>query len=165
MTKIFPSINIKLMVFDFDGVFTDNTVYVSESGFESVRCFRGDGLGLTRIRSIGIQVAILSTEKNPVVGARAKKLNIQCYQDIQDKGLVLQQLCEELNVPLEDTLYMGNDINDLPAFMLTGFPVGVADSDPEILEHIIFKTKRLGGFGAVREVCDLLYFHKLKNIN
>jgi YrbI family 3-deoxy-D-manno-octulosonate 8-phosphate phosphatase len=149
--------SIKLIVFDFDGVFTDNTVYVTQDGVESVRCWRSDGLGLTRLRSIGVQALIISTEANPVVAARANKLKMVCKQAIEDKAAAIHQACAELGVAPEYTMFVGNDINDIPAFKSVGVPVAVADSYPEVHPHILFLTEKPGGFGAVREVCDLVY--------
>lgn len=152
--------SVDLVIFDFDGVFTDNTVVVSQDGVESVRCWRSDGLGLNRVRSCGVATAIVSTEKNNVVKARAEKLQIQCLSGIDDKALAVRQLCTELGVALERTMFVGNDINDIPALQIVGFPVGVADSYPEILPYIDYVTKKAGGFGAVREICDLIYLKK-----
>lgn len=156
-----PSV-IQLVVFDFDGVFTDNTVYLTQEGVESVRCWRGDGLGLERLRSTGVHVFILSTEKNPVVAARAKKLNIPFRQGIEDKGIAVRDLCLEMGVSAEGTMYVGNDINDISAFKCVGFPVGVADADPEILPYVKMQTQKRGGLGAVREICDLIFESKIK---
>lgn len=153
--------HIKLIAFDFDGVFTDNTVYVDQHGVESVRCWRSDGLGISNIMSLGVEVRIISTETNPVVSARAKKLKIQSIQAVDDKAEVLQQLCKELNLDLNEIGYVGNDINDISALKLVGFPIAVADSYPEILEHVVYITKKSGGFGAVREVCDLIVKSRL----
>jgi 3-deoxy-D-manno-octulosonate 8-phosphate phosphatase KdsC-like HAD superfamily phosphatase len=88
--KIVPDIDeiigrIRLIAFDFDGVFTDNMVYVFENGTEAVRCFRSDGIGLHKLKKLGIDTVIISTEANPVVSARARKLKIHCIQDCQDK--------------------------------------------------------------------------------
>jgi len=77
---------VRLIFFDFDGVFTDNTVYVSQDGVETVRCWRSDGLGLTRLRKVGVQAFIISTETNPVVSARAHKLKLPCKQGVEDKA-------------------------------------------------------------------------------
>lgn len=149
--------NLRLVAFDFDGVFTDNTVYVSQDGFESVRCWRGDGLGLARLRSVGVQIIIISTEVNPVVAARAKKLGLAYKQGVKDKGSEILSTCQELQIDPKLAMFVGNDINDISAFKSIGMPVGVFDSYPEIYPHILYRTKRAGGFGAVREVCDLIY--------
>jgi 3-deoxy-D-manno-octulosonate 8-phosphate phosphatase (KDO 8-P phosphatase) len=154
---------IELVAFDFDGVFTDNAVYVNQEGVESVRCSRSDGIGIDRIREKGVKVVIVSTEVNPVVSARAKKLKIDCYQAIKDKAEAILTICKEMNVPIEKTMFVGNDINDIPAFKVVGFPVCVFDSYPEIYPYTTFKTLASGGHGAVREICDMIYFAKSLN--
>ena len=149
--------SVQLIAFDFDGVFTDNTVYVTQDGVESVRCWRSDGLGLSRLRSIGVQCFIISTETNPVVTARVNKLKIPCKQGIEDKAKVILETCQELGIAPEHTMFVGNDINDIPAFKSIGVPVAVADAYPEVYPHVLFRTEKPGGLGAVREVCDLIF--------
>ncbi len=157
--------SVKLIAFDFDGVFTDNTVYVSQDGVESVRCWRSDGLGLSRLRSIGVQTFIISTETNPVVTARANKLNMLCKQSIEDKAAAILELCLELAISPEQVMFVGNDINDIPAFKLVGLPVAVADAYPEVDPYILLRTTKSGGLGAVREVCDLVFHAKSGSSN
>ncbi len=149
--------SVRLIAFDFDGVFTDNTVYVTQDGVESVRCWRSDGLGLSRLRSVGVQALILSTESNPVVSARAQKLKLACKQGIEDKAAAILVTCSELDIPPQQTMFVGNDINDIPAFKSVGLPVAVADAYPEIYPYVLYRTQRPGGIGAVREICDLVY--------
>lgn len=151
---------VQLIVFDFDGVFTDNTVHVTQEGLESVRCWRSDGLGLARVNSVGVQTFIISTETNPVVTARANKLKLPCRQGVEDKAEVILETCRELGVEPEATMFVGNDINDIPAFRCIGVPVAVADAYPEVYPHVLYRTKKPGGFGAVREVCDLVFHAK-----
>jgi 3-deoxy-D-manno-octulosonate 8-phosphate phosphatase (KDO 8-P phosphatase) len=148
---------VRLIAFDFDGVFTDNTVYVTQDGVESVRCWRSDGLGLERLRSIGIETIIISSENNPVVMARAKKLNIRCKQGVIDKAAEILATCEDLQINPYQTMFVGNDINDIPALKSIGVPVGVADSHPDIYPNIVYRTEKRGGMGAVREICDLVF--------
>jgi len=152
--------SVKLIAFDFDGVFTDNTVFVTQDGIESVRCWRSDGLGLARLRSAGVQAFIVSTEANPVVMARAQKLKLPCRQAIDDKAAAILEICKELGVAPAQTMFVGNDINDIPAFKVVGIPVAVADAYPETHPHVLYRTNKRGGFGAVREVCDLIFHAK-----
>lgn len=152
--------SVRLVAFDFDGVFTDNTVYVTQDGVESVRCWRSDGLGLSRLRSIGIQAFIISTETNPVVSARAQKLKLSCKQGVEDKAAAILETCKELGISPQETMFVGNDINDIPAFQSVGLPVAVADAYPDVYPYVLYRTQKLGGFGAVREVCDLVYSAK-----
>ena len=149
--------NIQLVMFDFDGVFTDNTVIVDQDGKESVRCWRSDGIGLQRLKEVGIKACIVSTEQNPVVMARAQKLQIDCWQNVADKEAAVIKICTHFNVPTAAAMFVGNDINDIPAFKIVGLPVGVSDCSPEIIPFILFRTKSNGGLGAVRELCDLLF--------
>lgn len=148
---------LQLIVFDFDGVFTDNTVYVTQDGIESVRCWRSDGLGLSRLRSAGVKLLIVSTEMNPVVTARANKLLVPCKQGVEDKAAAVLIACREFGVRPERTMFVGNDINDIPAFAVVGLPVAVADAHPDVYPHVAWRTERPGGFGAVREVCDAVF--------
>ncbi len=147
---------VQLMVFDFDGVFTDNTVYVSEDGTETVRCWRGDGLGLQALQRVGVQVLILSTEVNPVVSARSRKLQVECIQGCDDKRARLLSVVRERGLTLARVAYLGNDINDLGCLQAVGVPMVVGDAHPSVLEAARVRTQRPGGRGAVREICDLL---------
>lgn len=149
--------SVRLVAFDFDGVFTDNSVNVSQEGIESVRCWRSDGLGLSRLTSAGVHLLIISTETNPVVAIRAKKLKLPYKQSVEDKALAILETCRELGIAPDDTMFVGNDINDISAFNVVGMPVAVADAYPETYPHILYRTNKLGGYGAVREICDLIY--------
>ncbi len=154
---------VRGVAFDFDGVFTDNKVLVSEDGKESIRCWRGDGLGLERLRQIGLPFLIISTESNLVVSARARKLNIFCLQNVSDKATALQDYCKKSGLEPHQMAFVGNDINDISAFRIVGLPIATADAHPEIFQHVLFRTKHNGGMGAVREVCDLLFFAQCEN--
>lgn len=158
-------VGIKLVAFDFDGVFTDNTVYVSQDGVESVKCWRSDGIGLARLLDVGVHACILSTEANPVVGIRAAKLKIKYKQCVEDKAAAILDVCQELSISPHQVIFVGNDINDIPAFRVVGVAIGVADAYDEINPHILFKTTRPGGEGAVREVCDLVVKAKMNVAN
>jgi len=146
---------IRLVAFDFDGVFTDNMVYVFEDGREAVRCFRGDGIGLHKLKKFGIETIIISTEANPVVSARARKLKIRCIQDCQDKRAVLEDIAREKNITLSEVAFVGNDINDLPCLECVALPIVVQDAHQDVVSTARYQTKNPGGHGAVREVCDL----------
>ena len=149
--------SIKLVVFDFDGVFTNNHVIINEKGNEYVTCYRSDGIGIERIKSLGIKVAILSSEKNNIVIKRAEKLDIYCLNNIKDKGKALKELSLSLKIELSKTMFVGNDINDIPAFKISGVAVGVADCFEEAKTFTDFLLKKTGGKGAVREICDMLF--------
>jgi 3-deoxy-D-manno-octulosonate 8-phosphate phosphatase (KDO 8-P phosphatase) len=152
--------NIKLVVFDFDGVFTDNLVFVNQKGEETVACFRGDGIGLSRLKNAGVKTLVISSEPNPVVEQRCKKMEIDCVSGCKDKLAVLKDIASKSNVVLKDICFVGNDINDLDCLTNVGLSVAVSDACPEVLKVVHMVTKHKGGHGAVREVCDLLYIAK-----
>ena len=110
--------NIQLLVYDFDGVMTDNCVYVNEDGVESVKVNRSDGLAVEKLTHLGYKQLILSTETNPVVTQRAKKLKISVLQGQKQKDIALQNYCNENNIQLKNTLFIGNDINDMETMKL-----------------------------------------------
>lgn len=147
---------LRLVFFDFDGVFTDNAVYVDQQGQESVRCTRADGLGLERLRGVGVEAYIVSTETNTVVAARAAKLRLRFVQSVTDKAKVIARIATEMGVDLAHTAFVGNDINDLAALRCVGVSMAVADAEDEIADAVMLRTKRKGGHGAVREICDLI---------
>ena len=146
---------IQLVVFDFDGVFTDNMVYVMQDGSEAVRCSRGDGIGLQKLKELGIETAIISTEANPVVSVRAHKLKMRCFQDCADKRKTLESLAKEMGISLAEIAFVGNDINDRHCLTCVGLPIVVQDAHPDVIPLAAYRTQNRGGHGAVREVCDL----------
>lgn len=147
---------IRLLVFDFDGVMTDNRVVVFEDGREGVLCSRGDGMGMDRLRASGLPVAVISKEGNPVVTARCRKLKIPCIQGVGDKLPVLSGIVADQGITLADVAYMGNDINDLECMQAVGLAIAPADAELPILRIAGLVTIAKGGFGAVREVADLI---------
>ena len=147
---------VRLLVLDFDGVMTDNRVLVDQSGTEAVYCHRGDGLGLAQLAAAGVEVVVLSTEKNPVVGARCQKLGIEYVQGLDDKLAALKEMVQKRSILPTQVAYMGNDINDLDCMKWVGMPIAVADAVTEVQETSTVVTQRKGGKGAVREVCDLI---------
>ena len=155
--------SIRLVAFDFDGVFTDNMVYVSEDGSETVRCFRGDGIGLQKLEQLGIAAVIISTETNQVVSARSQKLGIRCVQGCEDKRSPLETIVKEMGLALTQAAFVGNDINDLSCLKCVGLPIVVQDAHPDVIPCAHYRTKALGGHGAVREVCDL--FEQVLTLN
>lgn len=127
--------DLDALVFDFDGVLTDNKVYVDQDGKEWVSCNRGDGLGFDVLRELKKPAYILSTEKNSVVSARAKKLKIPVVQGISDKVKALAMLAEKEGFSLDKVLYMGNDLNDYQVMQQCGYSVCPADSHPKIKKN------------------------------
>jgi len=148
--------DVVLVVFDFDGVMTDNRVWVDEQGHESVAAYRSDSLGIKALRKVGLQTLVLSTETNPVVAARCRKLEIECVQSVESKGEALRHLLAERQIDPHQVVFLGNDTNDIPCFPLVGCAVVVADAQPAALSQADLVLKNRGGHGAVRELCDLI---------
>lgn len=154
--------NLQLIVFDFDGVFTDNRVIVSQDGIESVVCNRSDGMGLSKIRTLGIQMLILSTEVVPVAQVRAKKLRIDCITGCEDKLHKLKEIVAAKGISLTNVAFVGNDINDLDCLKVVGYPICVNDAYPEVKAVCKLISDKKGGDGAVREICDLIFQNRKK---
>jgi 3-deoxy-D-manno-octulosonate 8-phosphate phosphatase (KDO 8-P phosphatase) len=146
--------HLDLLVFDFDGVMTDNRVYVFEDGREAVCCNRADGLGCDMLRDAGTEMLILSTETNPVVNARADKLKIPVLHGIGDKRGELQTLLVRRQIDPGRVMFVGNDLNDLDAMSIIGWPVAPADAHPQILAIARHTTSAKGGDGVVREIAE-----------
>ena len=146
---------IRVVAFDFDGVFTDNAVYVFEDGREAVRCSRADGIGLRKLDRAGLHTIILSTEVNPIVTARSRKLGIRCIQDCADKPAALQQVLAETQLTMDQAAFVGNDENDAGCLARVALPIVVQDAHPAVVGLARYQTRARGGYGAVREVCDL----------
>jgi 3-deoxy-D-manno-octulosonate 8-phosphate phosphatase (KDO 8-P phosphatase) len=147
--------SIRLVAFDFDGVFTDNKVYVFQDGTEAVRCHRGDGIGLEKLKYLGVDCVVVSTEVNPIVGARGRKLGVPCVQGCQDKRVALEAIVRERRLSLEQVAFLGNDVNDRSCLEIVGLPMVVQDAHSDVISLATYQTKAKGGEGAVREVCDL----------
>jgi len=148
--------NIQLIVYDFDGVLTDNRVYVDQNGNEIVQVNRGDGLGISEIKKLGIEQIIISTEKNAVVSARAGKLGINCLQGIDDKKGALLDYCQGNDINLKNVAYVGNDINDKEAMKISGVTFCPADAHETIKGFSDHVLKTNGGQGVVRELMDII---------
>ena len=147
-------LDVDLLVLDFDGVMTDDRVLVDQDGIESVWCHRGDGMGIARLRDAGVPIVVLSTETNPVVGARCAKLRIDVMQSCDDKLRQLRQLAGARGVAASRIAFVGNDVNDLPGLHWVGVPIAVADAAPDVRAACRYVTRRPGGHGAVREVAE-----------
>lgn len=147
---------VRFVGFDFDGVFTDNGVYFSERGDEMVRCWRGDGIGLERLRRQGIGMAVISSAANPVVSKHCRRLRIQCFQSCEDKRAALESVLAIQGIPLAEAAFVGNDVNDAGALGAAGLPIVPADAHSDVLPLAKMVTRLTGGHGAVREVCDWL---------
>lgn len=167
MPKTFPALAaIHTVAFDFDGVFTDNKIWVDQDGRESVRCDRGDGLAFDLVRAfqrrgrLDAEFFILSTETNPVVLARASKLKLDCYQGVGDKlGFMTEHLAARLPDhadPFAGLVYLGNDLNDLPLMRRAGYAVAPADAHPLVCKCSDLVMEQRGGEGFVRAFIERL---------
>jgi len=154
---------VSLVVFDFDGVMTDDRVWVDQSGVESVAANRSDGMGIAMLLKAGIKAVIISTEENPVVSARAKKLGLPHFYGVSDKARLLETYLEKEQINSSETVYVGNDLNDLPCFPLVACAIAVADAHPDVRRQTDQVLSRKGGHGAVREVCDILLKHPIEH--
>lgn len=146
----------QLVVFDFDGVMTDNRVWTDGSGNELVAASRADGAGIKLLREAGVPVLVLSSETNPCVAARCRKLGIPLIQGQWKKAPQLSQYLAEEGIDPRQVVYVGNDINDLPCFEIAGCAVAVADAEPAVRARADLVLARKGGHGAVRELCELV---------
>ena len=146
--------NIKLIVLDFDGVLTNNQVFLNENGEEFVACSRGDGLAFDALRKLQVRTIILSTEKNKVVSKRAEKLKIKAIQGIANKKESLIELIKKYQVSRDEVIFVGNDINDIDAMSLCEFTFCPSDSHELVKQRakVILKTK--GGYGVMREILE-----------
>lgn len=148
--------NIKAIAFDFDGVFTDNRVYVMQNGQEAVVCDRSDGMGISMLRKTGIPLVIISSEKNPVVSIRGKKIRVEVLQGIDDKLSTLAKWAADHDLSLADVAFVGNDVNDVECLTGAGLGVVVADAYQIAIDASDFQLSRDGGRGAVREFADMV---------
>jgi 3-deoxy-D-manno-octulosonate 8-phosphate phosphatase (KDO 8-P phosphatase) len=149
--------DLRLVVFDFDGVFSDNRVWTNDRGEEGVACFRGDSLGLRRLDEVGVDYFILTSETNDAVPARARKIRSECIRGIEDKLPVLREQLERRGVSPEQTAYLGNDVNDAECLAAVGLPVVPADAWEEVMPLAKLVLTRDGGNGCVREFCDAVW--------
>jgi YrbI family 3-deoxy-D-manno-octulosonate 8-phosphate phosphatase len=154
--NIYPH-KIVLLFLDFDGTLTDNKVMISEDGIEHVVCNRSDGWGIRLLKKQDIEVVCISSEKNPVVKERCKKLDIQCLDGIIKKGDHIIKTCKKKNIPLDNVAFIGNDLNDISALKAVGLPIVVNDA------HFITKTyakivlNKKGGEGVVLEFLEIMF--------
>lgn len=158
----FPE-KVKMIVMDFDGVLTDNRVWVDENGKEAVAAYRSDSLGLALLRGrAGIEPLVISKETNPVVSKRCQKMNVPVLQGIDHKANALKKVLQEKRIKPAEVIYVGNDVNDLECFPVVGFAAAPADAEKSVLMSADLVLTREGGHGAVREICDLL-MDRMKN--
>lgn len=148
---------IDALVFDFDGVLTDNKVLVHQDGSESVLCNRADGLAFDVLRKLKIPTYILSTETNIVVTKRAKKLKIPVIQGASNKLEKLSKLCIEEHYDINEILFIGNDLNDYQVMKACGYSACPSDSHPKIQEISSHVLTSQGGDGIGRELLEEVF--------
>lgn len=149
-------IRVKGLVMDFDGVHTDDYVWVDSDGKESVRVSRSDGHGISLLKNAGIEILILSTEINSVVETRANKLGVEVITGRKTKAAALEEWAKSKEISLHELAYLGNETNDLDAMKLVGFPIAVSDANPEIINVSAIVLRAKGGEKAVREVAGII---------
>ena len=154
MIKTIEISSLELLVLDFDGVLTNNYVYIDQSGNESVRCSRADGLAFDALKKLPLSAYILSSELNPVVTQRAQKLGVPVLQGCKDKWTKIKELSKELNISTRKMLYVGNDLNDYEAMINCGYSACPSDSHPKIKRISQITLNSNGGNGVMRELLE-----------
>lgn len=147
---------IDLIVYDFDGVMTDNKVYTFSNGKEAVICNRSDGLAVGIINGLGIPQLILSTETNPVVSRRAEKIGIPLLCGVKNKKATLVKFCNKNKLKLKKTIFIGNDLNDLDVIEAVGISICPADAHREVKKRVDIKLSKKGAEGVIMEFLDFL---------
>ena len=166
MFAVVPDVDVDALITDFDGVHTDDRATVDSDGKETVTVSRADGAGVASLRRAGVPVLILSRETNPVVLARGRKLGVEVLNAVDDKAAALGAWAETAGVSLARSAYLGNDLMDLPAMAMVGWPVAVADAHPQVLAAARIVLGRTGGHGAGRELADLILgFRERKDLS
>jgi len=163
MPEKFNITQYKVIIFDFDGVFTNNLAIIDSKGNEYVQINRADGIGINVLKKNNLILYILSSEKNKVVKERAKKLKIKCFNGVIDKTSILKKISQNLNLSLKKFIYVGNDLNDYKSMKLAGLKICPYDSHPEIkkISNVILKSK--GGEGVAREIVEKIFKINIKD--
>jgi 3-deoxy-D-manno-octulosonate 8-phosphate phosphatase (KDO 8-P phosphatase) len=148
---------VKVMIFDVDGVLTDGSLTYGPDGEATKTFYVLDGLGIQLLQKTGVQTAIISARRSPIVVRRAADLGINhVYQGQHDKRLAFAELLAATGITAEECGYIGDDVIDLPLFTRVGFAVTVPSGHPEVQHRAHYVTRSPGGRGAVREVCDMV---------
>lgn len=148
---------IKLVVFDVDGVLTDGSLFVGDDGQEYKAFHSRDGLGMKMLRQSGVEIGIITARTSEVVKHRMENLDIQhVYQGRLDKLTAIKELLAKLELSFEQTAYVGDDVVDLPVMTQVGLAIAVQDAHPLAKQHAHWQTPHGGGRGAARDVCELI---------
>ena len=146
----------KILFTDFDGCLTDDRVWLNQDGEEFVAANRKDGLAVTRLKNLGIQVVITSTETNKVVSARGNKMGVEVLQGLSDKAASIEQYLNQKNLSWSDVWYLGNDVNDLGAIRNAKFSICPSDAVKAVKKEVDLRLKTKGGYGVLSELATLL---------
>ena len=153
--------NIECLCVDADGTLTDGGMYLDENNIATRRFYAHDGTAINMIKHLGIKVAIITTSVSPIMIERGKILGFdEVIIGSHNKGNAIKDLCKKLNVNIQNTIHMGDDVNDILGFQAVGYPIAVKNSAPAIFDFSCYITKKNGGDGAVREICDLILLAK-----
>jgi 3-deoxy-D-manno-octulosonate 8-phosphate phosphatase (KDO 8-P phosphatase) len=148
---------VRLVAMDVDGVLTDGGIWYTDHGAELKRFDVRDGQGLVLLRQAGVATAIVTRRRSDIVERRARELGIaEVHQDAADKAAVVQELLKRHGLQAAEACYVGDDVGDLPAMALVGLPVAVPDAVPAVRRAAVYVTRARAGFGAIRELCDLI---------
>lgn len=147
---------LRALVMDFDGVHTDDRVFVSTSGEEAVACSRADGMGIELLRKAGLAMTVISKERNAVVAARCAKLQIECTHGVEDKLPLMLEWLDQRGIAAAEAIYVGNDINDLACMAAVGCAIAPADAHPTALAQADVVLSSAGGKGALRELAEMI---------
>ncbi len=146
----------KILFTDFDGCLTDDRVWLNQEGEEFVVANRKDGLAIKRLKNLGIQVVITSTETNKVVLARGNKMGVEVLQGLSDKAESIEQYLNQKNLSWKEVWYIGNDLNDLGAIRKAKFSICPSDAVKAVKKEVDLKLKIKGGYGVLSELATLL---------
>ncbi len=148
---------IKLVVFDVDGVLTDGGLFFGDDGLEYKMFYSRDGLGMKLLQRSGVEIGVITARSSKVVVHRMANLGIEhVYQGKLEKLPALEDMTNKLNINMEQTAYVGDDVIDLPVMKRVGLAIAVADAHPFVIEHSHWQTHNRGGRGAARDVCELI---------
>ncbi len=155
---------LRLIAFDIDGVFTDGRLYLSDDGIESKAFNTQDGFGIRRLIDAGFEVAVISGRTSTAVGKRMEELGVKhVVLGTRDKGAAFDELTTRLGIRASECAYVGDDIPDLALLDKVGYPIAVANAVEEVRDFCDYTTKAAGGYGAVREICDLVLAARPEN--
>jgi len=148
---------VRLVAMDVDGVLTDGGIVYTDRGDELKRFDVRDGQGLVLLREAGVVTAVVTRRHSSIIERRARELGIaEVHQDVKDKRAVMQELLARHGVSPADACYVGDDVGDVPAMAVVGVPIAVADAVPAVRKAALYVTRARAGFGAIRELCDLI---------